>query len=144
MAIHPGMWVPYVLLNTAAITSVVSDRIFPVGMPQNKDLPGIVFSYTSLDPHSVIQNTVEAVRYYSVTVELYGFKYDVLKSLELDVVDALDRRIETFTISGQKIRVSGCSLVDARDDALIPLEGGDQLEYVVQLDFTFSHDRTVI
>src|SRR4051794_3883438 len=63
------------LTNASAITSLVSDRIFPVIPQENTELPFIVYTITQDDRIRALRGRTPTAQY-TVTVDIYSITFD--------------------------------------------------------------------
>ena len=146
----PEMGINALMLADIDVTNIVSDRIYPVFPPQNKEGPFIVYSLiTQLpDRHLISSSTLQHVR---IQVDCYAqndnnvlSSYGVVKTLANKVRLALDGfRGNVVLPSGDTVFIDSLSLTDGSDIMNGPNQGGDVPLLYVSSDYEIGSQLTV-
>jgi len=99
MNIAPAIY--QILRNTAAITTIVADRIYPDILPQEEGYPALVHYTESKDSLAYTGGTVDTYKI-NVQIDIYFEVYANGKSLADSIRAALDKY--TGTIGGVNIK----------------------------------------
>lgn len=85
-----GTIITEILVNNEAVAAIVGDRVYPVVIPQTKDMPCLVYLLTSNDPSNYNSGAAVNDRR-SFSVYVVARKYSEVDDLSEKVRLALDR-----------------------------------------------------
>jgi len=86
---EPGKAIYGILSATAAVTALVSTRIYPNNVPQDVALPFIAYSIVSQEP-SITKDVVSALDVIRISLDIYSTNYDTSNQIAAAVRVALD------------------------------------------------------
>ena len=105
------------LTNDAAVTTLVSDRIYPMVLPQNHDMPAIVYRNNGVEKGSNYDAASEAFTETFISVDAISETYTEMKAISQAIYDALNNF--SGTQSGNVIySISHDNYLELYDDGL--------------------------
>lgn len=93
--------------NSALVTLIGADKIFPVAVPENTDLPYLAVSLARINVDE-IKGNASGFYYGLVNVNVHAEDYDQLEEVSEAVIDALDN-ISGTTDTGHNFNVINVS-----------------------------------
>lgn len=84
--------------NSALVTLIGEDKIFPVAVPENTDLPYLAVSLARINVDE-IKGNASGFYYGLVNVNVHAEDYDQLEEVSEAVIDALDN-VQSVTDTG--------------------------------------------
>ena len=105
---EPGKAIYGILSATAAVTALVSTRIYPNNVPQDVALPFLAYSITAVEPTMTkdVKSPLDVIRF---SVDCYSTNYDTTMQIANAVRAALDgykntinsQNVQRITYDGQ-------------------------------------------
>lgn len=100
----------HILNNNAAVTAIVSNRIFPQVAKQGAEFPAIIYSRETAIPENSKDGAGD-IDYQRYEIKMYAAQYPVLETLVEAVRAALDFASGTYN----GVQVDSCSFITSRD-----------------------------
>tara|TARA_R100001244_G_scaffold42896_1_gene38642 strand:+ start:678 stop:1100 length:423 start_codon:yes stop_codon:yes gene_type:complete len=133
-----GVGIRTYLLTKSTITDIVGTRIYPSALPQNADLPAIVYDVIGGRPDDVLTGSSGS---YRASIDLDCISTNHITSNNL----AEQVRLVTqgyFGAMGDE-QVNASRLTGRFEQYLAPIDGSDLGRHVVALSFDITHNQTI-
>ena len=132
-----------ILSTDPDVLGIVSNRIAPLALDQEQDLPAIMYEIGSSRPYSTLGGASDLI---SVDFDIYCMAEDYGTATDLAerVRQALSGRRETRFIPDADdgitgVQILGCTHTNDRTDYATPVDGGRVGVFIRQLSFLFSY-----
>jgi hypothetical protein len=104
---EPGKAIYGILSATAAVTALVSTRIYPNNVPQNVIMPYISYTIVSTEP-TVTKDVISPLDTIRISLDIYSVNYDTSQQIGAAVRKALDGYKGTINLQAvQRITFDG-------------------------------------
>jgi hypothetical protein len=105
---EPGKAIYGILSATAAVTALVSTRIYPNNVPQNVIMPYISYTIVSTEP-TLTKDVISPLDTIRISLDIYSVNYDTSQQIGAAVRKALDgykgiinsQAVQRITFDGQ-------------------------------------------
>ena len=133
-----GLGLRTYLLTKSAITDLVGTRVYPSVLPQNADLPAIVYDVMGGSPDDVLTGSSGS---YRALIDV-----ECISTNHIDSNDLAEQiRLVTqgyFGAMGVE-QCNACRLLSRLEDYQPPIDGSDLGRHVVAITLEITHNQTI-
>jgi len=133
-----GVGIRTYLLTKSAITDIVGTRIYPAALPQNADLPAIVYHVMGGSPDDVLTGSSGSYRA-SVDLDCISTNHITTNNL----AEQVRLLIQGYFGAMGTEQVNAARLTGRFENYLNPIDGSDVGKHVVALNFDITHNQTI-